>query len=57
MKIKFGMKVRYAPRPKITFIFPANRSGYYLGGGEFMIENTTYPPRLYKVHDWNLKFN
>lgn len=55
MKIEFKMRINLYIKPSITFIFPANRSEFYLGGGEFMIENTTYPPRLYKVHDWNLK--
>jgi hypothetical protein len=57
MKIKFGMKVNLYIKPSITFIFPENGSKYYLGGGEFDFKDSTYPPRLYKVHDWNLKFD
>lgn len=55
MKIEFKMKVDIYG-PSITFMFPAN-IGYWLGGGEFNVDLSSYPPRLYKVHDWNLKFN
>jgi hypothetical protein len=40
---------------KISFIFPGNPYGMVVGLGEFHFENGYYPPRLYKVHDWNLK--
>lgn len=53
MKIEFKMKVDLR-EPLIIFLIPRN-FGYWLGRGEFDYKNSSYPPRLYKIHDWHLR--
>lgn len=53
MKIEFKMIIE---DDCFAFIFPANKFGMTIGGGEFVNPNGKYYPlRLYKIHDWNLK--